>query len=797
MTAPQNPARLEHASYQAPAHAAPGHGGQSYGGQSYGAQGYGAQGYGAEPRLGLRDLVKMLRRRRSIILGTVAVTTLATALLTWSMTPQYTASSAVSIEPRKTRILNTEAVLEQVPQDRTMIETEIKLLGSRSFAHYAIEALGLLDDPDFNPVLRAELQQAAEAQAARAPKQGFDAFVAGYIQPLAQWMPDSWLVATGLAQSMAPAEPDPYAQQASLESAIDALLGGLRVEQSGDSYVIAIAYTSNDPEEAALVANEVARLYVDNRLEVKRSANSRAAEWLSTRADQLREALLQSESAIAAYRAEHELMVDSRGVMLDEESLAALNRELIVARADRTQRAAKLSQIRKARGQPGGLDSIMEVISSPIIANLRQQEADLLRQEAQLAQEYGRNHPTLIQLRAERSNLAAKIDLEIQNIIRGIENELAVAASRESAIEEHLRQAKQHMAQNRVAQVDLHELEREAEANRLLYTTVLNRYKELNEQEELAEAGARVISSAKTPSRPSFPQPKLMIAVGFTGSLMLGMLFAIAAEGLESGLRSGRQVEQVLGVPHLGLVPKLSGLKGEKPHQYLMKKPRSAYAEAVRAVQVGLHFSNPEQPPQVVLVTSSLPGEGKTTLTLSLAATAARSGHKCIVVDLDLRHPSVRRELGLGLSGPGLVEAISGEHALEDVIYRDEAVPNLHAISISRSTSNPTDLLASPKLRALLTELRSRYTYIFLDAPPLLGLADTRIAARLADAVLFVVRWGKTNDEVAVNGIDSLLESRTAVAGAVLTQVDVRNHTKRAYGDALQYYGKYEKYYLN
>lgn len=776
MTALQNPARIEHD----------------------GNQIYGAQAYGAEPRLGLRDLVKVLQRRRSIIMGTVAVTTLASAFLAFYLTPHYTASSAISIEPGTTRILNTQALIEQLPQDRTMIETEVKLLGSRSFAHYAIEALGLLDDPDFNPVLRAQQEKATAAQVAGAPTQGFEGFFARYVQPLAAWLPNSWLVATGIAQpAMQTVAADPFAPQAALEGAIDALLGGLTVEQSGDSYVIGIAYTSPNPQKAALVANEVARLYVENRLDTKRSANSRAADWLSTRADQLREALLQSETSIAAYRAEHELLIDSRGVMLDDETLAALNKELIVARAERTQRSAKLSQVRKLRGQAGGPDSIMEVIASPVIGDLRQQEAALLRQEAQLAQEYGANHPTLIQIRAERRNLAGKIDLEIQNIIRGLENELEVASSRESALEEHLDQAKQHIGQNRAAQVNLRELEREAEANRLLYTTVLNRYKELNEQEDLAEAGARVISSATAPIRPSFPQPKLMIAVGFTGSLMLGMLFAIAAEGLESGLRSGRQVEQVLGVPHLGLVPKITGLKGEKPHQYLMKKPRSAYAEAVRAVQVGLHFSNPDQPPHVILVTSSLPGEGKTTLALSLATTAARSGHKSIVVDLDLRHPSVRRELGQAISGPGLVEAVNGENALDDVIYRDEAVPNLHAITISRSTSNPTDLLASPKLQSLLTQLRARYNYIILDAPPLLGLADTRIAARLADAVLFVVRWGKTNDEVAVNGIDALLESRTAVAGAVLTQVDVRNHTKRAYGDALQYYGKYEKYYLN
>ncbi|HEX5079907.1 MAG TPA: polysaccharide biosynthesis tyrosine autokinase [Geminicoccaceae bacterium] len=774
MTAPQKPARIEHDGT------------------------FGAQTYGAEPRLGLRDLVKVLRRRRSIIFGTVAVTTLASAFLAYYMTPQYTAASAISIEPQKTRVLNTEAVIEQLPQDPATIETEVKLLTSRSFANYAIEVLGLLDDPDFNPVLRAQREKAAAAQVAQAPKEGLDALIAEYIHPLAQWLPDSWLVATGLANpALPPVEPDPYAQQAALEGAIDTLLGGLNVAQAGESYVIGISYTSPDPQEAATIANQVADLYVENRLDTKRSANSRAADWLSERADQLRAALHESEAAIAAYRAEHELMADSRGIMLDDETVAALNRELIAARAERTQRAAKLDQVRKLRGRTGGLESIMEVIGSPVIGQLRQQEADLLRQEAQLSQEYGVNHPTLIQLKAERQKLATKIDIEIGNVIRGLENELAVAESRISALEEHLGQAKQHIVQNRAAQVNLRELEREAEANRLLYTTVLNRSKELSEQDDLTEAGARVISRATAPTRPSFPQPKLMIAVGFTGSLMLGMLFAIAAEGLESGLRSGRQVEQVLGVPHLGLVPRIAGLKGEKPHQYLMQKPRSAYAEAVRAVQVGLHFSNHERPPQLVLVTSSLPGEGKTTLALSLATTAARSGHKSIVVDLDLRHPSVRRELGQAISGPGLVEVVSGEHTLDEVIYRDDAIPNLHAITIGRSTSNPTDLLASPKLLALLTELRSRYNYIILDAPPLLGLADTRIAARLADAVLFVVRWGKTNDEVAVNGIDALLESRTVVAGAVLTQVDIRKHTKRAYGDALQYYGKYEKYYIN
>ena len=421
----------------------------------------GNQGYGtAEPRLGLRDLIKVLRRRRTIIFGTVAVTTLATALIAYQMTPRYTAGSAVSIEPRETRILNTEAVLEQIPQDRTMIETEIKLLGSRSFAHYAIEALGLLDDPNFNPVLRAQLQE-VDALTADAPEEGsFGALVAEYTQMLSDWVPETWLVASGLAQQASePVAEDPYEAQNALEGAIDSLLGGLRIEQSGNSYVLSIQYTSTDPEEAARVANDVARLYVENRLDIKRSANTRAGEWLSARADQLRAALLESESAIAAYRADNQL-IDSGGVTLDDEQLAALNKELIVARADRTQRTAKLNLVRKLRGQGKGLDSIIEVISSPIINSLREQEAQLLRQEAQLAQEYGVNHPTLLEIRAEKQNLADKINSEIQNIIRVLENELSIAHSREAALEQNLELAKAQKVQNRAAEVDLRELER-------------------------------------------------------------------------------------------------------------------------------------------------------------------------------------------------------------------------------------------------------------------------------------------------------------------------------------------------
>ena len=438
------------------------------------------------------------------------------------------------------------------------------------------------------------------------------------------------------------------------------------------------------------------------------------------------------------------------------------------------------------------------MITSPVIADLRQQQTALLRQRAQLSQEYGPRHPMIIQLEAEQQEVADKIQAEIQNIVAAFERDLNFVRARERLLRESLAAAKAALAGRQRDEVQLNELQREAEANRTLYKAFLERFKKLSEQQGALQAGVQVISVAAAPTKPSFPRPQLIIAVGFTGSLVIATLLAFIAESLESGLRSARQVERALRVGNLGLVPRVTKLKGNlKLHQYLAQKPRSAYAEAVRAVQIGLQYTNVDRPPQVVLVTSSLPSEGKTTLAISLAASAAAAGHKTVVVDLDLRHPSVRRETDQASTAPGLVELIAGEASLDKVTHIDPTQPALHLITVRRNPANPLDLLASQKMASLITQLRSRYKYIVLDAPPLLGISDTRVAVYLADAVLFVVRWGKTKAEVAQNGIAALTECRAPVAGAVLTQVNLKRHAKRAYGDAVEYYGKYKQYYID
>jgi capsular exopolysaccharide synthesis family protein len=441
-------------------------------------------------------------------------------------------------------------------------------------------------------------------------------------------------------------------------------------------------------------------------------------------------------------------------------------------------------------------ESVNEILASPVIAHLKTMQTELLREEAQLRQEYGPRHPKIIEINAEKQELADKVQIEVQNIISAFESEVSILRNRERALEQSLEQAKQSVAVGQRAEVHLAELEREAEANRELYKALLDRYKKLTEQRETIEAGAEVISTAPVPNGPSFPQPKLIVAVGFTSSLIVAGLLALIAEGTQSGLRSTRQIERALGVPCLSHVPQIK-VKGDwRPYHDPTLKPRSAYAEAIRAVHVSLQFAQLERAPRVVLVTSSLPDEGKTTLALSLAACAAAAGQKTIILDLDLRHPSVRPASGQPITAPGIVELVTGDTRLEDAVHTDPVQPNLDMITVRRNPINPSDVLASKQMAQLIAKLRTKYKLIVLDMPPILGITDTKIVMHLADAVLFVVRWGKTKTEVAENAIEILRGCRAPIAGAVLTQVDMDAHAKGAYGDAATYYGNYKRYYL-
>lgn len=743
--------------------------------------------YAPEPASGnLKQVLGVLRRRKFMILSIVLLVTTLAAIYAYQLTSQFTATAQVVIDPRQLRVVQMEAVAQGLTQDAATIETQIRLIRSRSHAERVAEHLNLMESAAFNPALRRDEGSPLMVVIGR---------------PLT-WvrdrLPAEWLIASGLAATVEGEEEEDtrLSHEQQREAVIGRVAGMLSVAQDGRSHLINIGATSTDPRIAARIATATAEIYVRDQLDAKLSVTRQASGWLDERVNELRDHVRETERAIERFRAEHDL-IDTRGVTLGDQQLADLNRQLIMTRAERMEKESKLRLARETQARAGGFEALSEVIASPMVQTLRREEAQLLRQHSQLSLEFGERHPRIVQLNAEIDNVREKVADEIQTILSNLENEVAATRSRERSIEESLLEAQGLSAEARQLEVQLRELEREAESSRTLYATFLHRLGETTDQQELVEPDVRLVATASVPRAPSYPNRKLITAGGFTVSLLFGTFLAFLFERLDSGVRSSRQIEQLLGLPTLGFVPRVGGLKSyQKLHHYLLARPLSAYAEAVQSVYTGVQLSDVDQATKVVLVTSSLPGEGKTTLATSLAALAARAGRKTMLVDLDLRHPSVHRELMQPVSA-GLVEYLAGECALEDIVAADEVEPELHVLPIYGLTPRPVDLLRSQRLKSLIAGLRSCYDFVVLDTTPLLGLTDPKVAAGLADKVLFAVQWEKTVEDVVVNGFDALQEAGAEIAGVVLTQVDVKRHASYGYGDVAQYYGKYQTYYRN
>jgi polysaccharide biosynthesis transport protein len=736
---------------------------------------------GEDPTIDLLSVLGMLRRRKWLIMLVTVLGTAAAAMFSMNLTPTYTAIATVAVDARQLQVTNAEQILSGNPLNTATVATQMGELRSRDFVVSVMNDLKLFDDPEFNSALTPE------------PVPSLPTF----LQPLEQLvarLPSEWLIASGLAS-----QPEPVLESEmpaiARERAILNFQGDAVYLNDGSSYLIQIQFTSPDPAKAAVIANRLATRFIDNQLQGKLTASDKASGWLEQRLAELKTEVQQAEEAVTKFQTEHNIVV-AAGSTLNERELSDLNTQLVTARADLADRQAKLRLVRDLHGSEAALESVSEVTTSPVVVRLREQVTELARQESELRTLYGDRHPRMVQLADEKAKVSAAIRDEVDRVTRTLENDVRVAASRVAAIESSLRGMKDQNSEDRAAGVQLAELERVAQSNRTLYEQLMQRYNETRDQQNIAQPDARVVAMAAPPALPSSPGPKLFAAAGFTISFVLGSLLAIVLERMDRGLRSSREVENALGLTTLGLVPRLDRLRrNQRPHQYLREKPLSSYAEAIRGVFTALKLANPQTPPKVVLVTSSLPEEGKTTFAVSLASLVARSQKRVLLIDLDLRHPSVHREVGWQVSA-GLVEYMAGERTLQEVVHNDLET-GLHFLPVKAHTTTPIDLLESDRMRQLLQICRENYDLIVLDSAPVASVNDTKVAAGFADRVVFVVRWGKTIESAARDSVRALRESGIEPAGVVLSQIDLRKHAQYRYGDIGQYYTRSRRYYVN
>ncbi len=737
----------------------------------------------------IRHLFRTLWRRKLVVFATMLIITLFTGLWVFQVTPLYRSEAGMVVETKRQNLVAIESVLQGGGPDYYTNETEAAIIASREFANTVVEEYGLMLDPNFNPELDAP---ASGLVAELIQKVDFPGLIEQVVPEwLALELGLDWLPG---AKRERPT--DAGAQEWERNLVIDEFLGKLDVVTSPRSRVIGIRFTAADPKLAAAIANRLAKLYIDQSLRAKTDANLRASDWVGERLGELQAKRDESNARLQAYRRKIGL-VDVKGQQdLLVQQLSEFNRQLITVRNDRAELEARYKQVKQLLTDPGGMESAASVLNAPLIQRLREQEALQVRVIADLSTKLRDKHPRMISARKDLEDLQGKIAGEVKKIASAQKHELEVARIKERDLRASIGKLRKEVETQKAASVELQVLAAEAKADNDLYETFVARAKETDilRQGDPNQPDARLISPAVPPVYPAFPRKKVILAIALVGSALLGVVFVFLLEVMDSGFRSMQQFEGMSGQPAIGLIPAIKGTsKRHGPADHIVSNSATPYSEAIRSLRTALHLSNIDAPPKIILFTSSQPAEGKTSTAVSMARAAAIGGQRALIIDCDLRRPSLHTVLRTS-NETGLFEFLAGQTALEDVIRFDEPT-GAHYITSGGQAPNPGDLLSSSRMRDAIQQCADAYDLVVIDTPPLLAVSDARVLFRLADKTVFLVRWGKTKREAVLAALRHILEAGGNFAGAVLTQVDMKKNARYHYGDAGYYHSDYQKYY--
>lgn len=719
----------------------------------------------------LRNLI-MIFRRRLRLFGTVAlVVFLAALLVTVRATPRYTSQAQVILNVRQAQILDADQqVLSSLPADTTVVDSEVEVFQSRDLARQVAEVLKLENDPEFNWALQPEGGIGALAGKLR-----------GERRPAPQLPTTAEEIRLGR------------------ERAASSLRGGLNVQRLGLTYIIGVSFTSLNPEKSARIATTFAQQYIANQVSDKYGANREANTFLEQRLGQMRGEVQAAETAVEQYRSANNLLTSS-GATLTEQEVSTYNQQLATAQADQAVDEARLRAARNqlARGSNG--DDVGEALQSTVVGQLRGQRATVAARVADLRARYGPEWPALVRAREELAAIDGQIQAEIQRVISNLEARVQVARDRTASLQSTLSRTRGNLAGNNAAGVRLAELERDAESKRKLYEGLLERFQEITNQSGNERADSRLLSEARASGAPSSPNVPVNLVLGLILAIGCGLAAVVLFEMLDDGLLTSDDVEQRLGIPVLGSIPLMMSVADRKdramaPTDYLINRPLSAFAEAFRTLRTSIRYAKLGTPAKVIVITSALPGEGKTTTAVSLAISAAQAGLKVVIVDCDIRRRNVSRLFGVDAEH-GLLDALEGTKALTDVLLMGEAT-GAWVLPMAKRDFTPKEVFSTPQMDTLLDQLRDAFDMVILDTAPVLAVAETRVLASKSDAVVFLTRWRKTPAKAAEAALRALEQSDATLAGAVLTQVDMQEQSRYGYGDAGYYYKAYKSYYTS
>jgi capsular exopolysaccharide synthesis family protein len=714
--------------------------------------------------LPLHDYLRILRKHRWMILTVVCVMVAVVTIVSYRMSPVYQSSTRLEINGEMPDMATLQSLFALMPTDQEFLETQARILQSDDLAMQCVRSLRLHERPEF---------------AVR-------------------------------AASVPAGTPFTPAEESRL---IERFKSKLAVQLVRSSRLMEIKFESTDPRLAADAVNRLADLYIENNFRKKYDSTIQAQEWMAGQLRELREKMEKSHQALVAYERDKQIFAVTEGQNATMQKLGDLNKELTIAEAERMSRESQVQLVKSRK-----LDELPAVAGNTFIGDMQRRLAELREQAAELRTTYGPNYPKVQKLDEQIAEVRAQMDKEKQSVASRIESEYQAALKREQLLRDAVERQKLEANKMNAQLVEYAVLKREYDTNQQLYEGLLQRLKEAGLSAGLRANNIHPVDRGRVPLSPVRPRKTLNIALSLVVGIVLGAVLAIFNEYLDNSVKVPEEIESLVNLPALGVIPSAASINGHHKSYGLygsrvaksalaatdgaslvnhelttLTQPHSVVSEAYRALRTSILLSTSKHPPQTILVTSGQPREGKTTTALNLAVTLAQRGDRVVLIDSDLRRPRVHRAFKLN-NDVGLSSYLAGVLSIDDLPRPVSHIPKLFVISSGPTPPNPAELLSSETMEALFRELRRQFDFIVLDSPPTITVADSMILAAHADGVVLVVHGGVTTRE-SLRQTHKMLGSVSArMLGVVLNNVDVRSADYQYY--YTYYYGDYYRHML-
>src|SRR6266404_240596 len=688
----------------------------------------------------LYDYLLILRKHQWLILSFMLAVVTMVAIATFRMEPVYIATARIEMDRENSNILPFQGAdsYDFMMDLENYIETQSKILTSETLALQTIRNGGLTARPEFS-----------------SPGGPSEAIASG-----------------SLKNQKRPPE-------------LAGFLGSLSVRRVPNTRLMDVSFESTDPQLAARVVNAHIATYMDQNLQSRYDATTHASTWLADQLGELKIKVQKAEDARIAYERQNQIWTLDDKQNITTQRLGDVNKELTEAQSERMKKES-LYQFAKA----GNLDAVPQVQSNSALVDLLKKRTETSAQYADALSQYGPNFPKVQRLQAQLKEADDSIEREKKKILDVLESDYQEVRQREVLLTQRLDQQKAEANLMAEKLVEYNILKREAEADKSLYDGLMTKLKETAISQGLRSSNIRVVDPAMIPSTPARPAKTRNMVLGFLVGLVGGIGLALLREYLDNTVKTPDDIETLARLPSLAVVPQFTGSNGHAKKRGLLPGPaangygnrielvaqhlpKSQMSESFRALRTSILLSLADHPPQVILVTSALPREGKTTAAANLAVTLAQLGDSTVIVDADLRKPGIGRLLNLGGGKyAGLSSYLAGVSSLDLVCVPHPTIPNLVAIPTGPIPPNPADLLSSHTLADGIAELRTKFKFIVIDSPPVMAATDAVILSVQADGVLLVVRSGETPKAAFTRTRDLLNSVKCRILGVVLNAVD-------------------------